>query len=133
MKKIILMLAIIANSIHAQPPNNSVITNSNDVLLKFNVFLDKTKKEMNTILISADKEKNYVKMTDSFHTFLVPNREYFFIVKYPGYNKNFIKVIPHNDGKLIECEVYLEKDKPDKDIGTIKYDNKSKKYIIYKT
>jgi hypothetical protein len=75
----------------------------------FNVYLDYKKVESDSIFVSQNGSP-VVKITDSFVTWLLPNKKYKFIISYSSFNKQIIEIDTNNSKRdSLSIRLYLSK------------------------
>ena len=126
MKKLIVTLCIIANTLLAQ---------TKDITLNFTVYLDNKKIETDKVLIGIirkDSISEYSIISNQFTTFLTPGRVYNMVISHPSYNKQIFKINTNLlKSDINKIDVYLSTNQPNRYTDTLEYNKLLKKYIIY--
>lgn len=103
-------------------------TTSKDVVASVNVYLDDKKVETDKILVTLAKSDSYVRINDSFVTYLHPDKTYSMTITHPEYNIGIIKIDTSKRGSKIDIKVYLSSKDTTRYYTYYRYDNSIKNY-----
>lgn len=114
----------------SQSKNESV----KDIPISFKVYLDSVDTEsdrVNVGITSLLTTPQICTITNSFTTFLKPDKVYNIVIGHPKYNKQTMKIDTGNGVTTMTCKIYLSSKMPDKYIGYLKYSKLFKTLIVY--